>query len=279
MKRWIAGLSALVVLAGGATGAAMALAQGGPSLTLYEGEGYGGQSKRIDRAVRDLNSVRFNDMARSLVAEGRWEVCLDAAFRGQCRIVQGQVSDMGDWNGSISSVRYLGPADWGAAGGSAVGGGSTVAATQGQQVPAAQPQEEWRPMQRTDLFGSDYHEFDLNSGQDWRACKSACDADGRCQSWTMTIPGSTLYGRCYLKNTVPTPTEAECCISGIKGAPSAGGPGAGGQAASGGYAGAQGSSRGPNAAETAAQRAARVAAEEAERRTHDRIREGIGRIF
>lgn len=37
--------------------------------------------------------------------------------------------------------------------------------------------------------------------------------------------------------------------------------------------------RQPNAAESAAQRAARVAAEEAERRAHDRIREGIGRLF
>lgn len=279
MKRWIVGLSAMAVLAVGATGAAMALTQAGPSLTLYEGEGYAGQSKRIDRAVRDLDSIRFNDSTRSLVAEGRWEVCLDAAFRGQCRVVQGQVSDMGDWNGSISSVRYLGPSDWGATGGSAVGDGSTAAGAQGRAAPVAQPQEEWRPMQRTDLFGGDYHEFDLNSGQDWRACKSACDADGRCQSWTMTIPGSTPHGRCYLKNTVPNPTEGECCISGIKGAPSAGGPNAGGQAARGGYRGGQRSSRGPNAAETAAQRAARVAAEEAERRTHDRIREGVGRFF
>lgn len=37
--------------------------------------------------------------------------------------------------------------------------------------------------------------------------------------------------------------------------------------------------RQPGAVESAAERAARVAAEEAERRVHDRIREGIGRLF
>lgn len=40
-----------------------------------------------------------------------------------------------------------------------------------------------------------------------------------------------------------------------------------------------GRDREPGAVESAAERAARVAAEETERRVHDRIREGIGRIF
>lgn len=270
MKKWIVGVAALAACA--AT-AAIALAQSGPTLTLYEGEGYQGDVRRIDRAVRDLSSVRFNDSARSLIAEGRWEVCLDANFRGQCRVVQGQVSDMGDWNGSVSSVRYLGPADWGAARGPATTSGASVPVT--PAVTSVSPVEDWQPMFRTDLFGGDYREFDLASGQDWRACRTACEADGRCQSWTMTIPGSTPYGRCYLKNTVPAPNEGECCISGIKGATSSGGP------ANVSGATGSGANRGRQAggAESAAERAARVAAEEAERRAHDRIREGVGRLF
>lgn len=46
-----------------------------------------------------------------------------------------------------------------------------------------------------------------------------------------------------------------------------------------GWTGAGGSERRPGVVESAAERAARVAAEEAESRVHDRIREGIGRIF
>lgn len=61
--------------------------------------------------------------------------------------------------------------------------------------------------------------------------------------------------------------------------------GGGGQASIGGghrQAGAPpapGAPRAPGVAETAAERAARVAAEEAERRVHNRIREGVGRLF
>ncbi len=263
MRKWFVGIA---VLAACAASAAIALAQSGPSLTLYEGVGYSGDTRLVDRAVPDLDRLRFNDSARSLVAEGRWEVCLDASFRGQCRVVQGHVSDMGDWNGSISSARYLGPADWGSVGAHAGAGDSRISSP----APSTQV-EAWRPMFRTDLFGGDYHEFDLSAGQDWSACRAACEADGRCQSWTMTIPGSTPHGRCYLKNSVPTPNDAECCVSGIKGAASSGGHAARDPA--------RGASREPSVAERAAQRAGQATGEEVERRVHDQIREGIGRLF
>lgn len=134
MKRTAAGFGvvAIAVLA-----PAMAAAQNGPVLRLYADTGFAGESHRVDRGVENLNTVRFGDKARSMVAEGRWEVCLDAGYRGGCRVVQGRVSDMGDWNAKVSSVRYLGPSDWGAGGdgGAAQTGGAKVAGSS----PAASP--------------------------------------------------------------------------------------------------------------------------------------------
>jgi Beta/Gamma crystallin. len=92
----------------------LANAQNAPALRLYAEAGFGGESHRVDRGIENLDTLRFGDRARSMIAEGRWEVCLDANYRGGCRVVQGQVSDMGDWSARISSVRYLGPSDWGA---------------------------------------------------------------------------------------------------------------------------------------------------------------------
>ena len=93
----------------------LAAAQNAPSLRLYSDTGLAGDVLRIDRGVSNLDDLNFNDAAHSLIAEGRWEICLDAGHAGACRVVQGQITDMGDWNGSISSARYLGPGDWGSA--------------------------------------------------------------------------------------------------------------------------------------------------------------------
>lgn len=105
----------------------VAAAQSGQSLRLFSEPGYSGDSYRADRSIENLDRVRFNDAAHSLIAEGRWEVCLDAGYSGGCRVVQGRISDMGDWNGSLSSARYLGPGDWGDAGGGSGGGSGSWA--------------------------------------------------------------------------------------------------------------------------------------------------------
>ena len=135
MKRSAAGF-AVLLFAVAAPG--LAVAQNAPSLRLFSDTGFAGDSRRIDRGVENLDRLQFNDAARSLIAEGRWEVCLDARYAGACRIVQGQVSDMGDWAGSVSSVRYLGPGDWGSGAGSGSvasgpAGSSQVAGTTGGQ--------------------------------------------------------------------------------------------------------------------------------------------------
>lgn len=125
MKRAAAGVGAVAIAVLAPT---MAAAQNGPALRLYAETGFAGDSHRVDRGVENLITVRFGDRARSMIAEGRWEVCLDAGYQGGCRVVQGRVSDMGDWNARVSSVRYLGPSDWGAGGDA---GGTQAGATGG----------------------------------------------------------------------------------------------------------------------------------------------------
>lgn len=68
----------------------------------------------------------------------------------------------------------------------------------------------------TDRPGSDYRSFDLQSGQFWTECRTACRNEGQCQAWTYVKPG--LQGpqaRCWLKNTIPAAFGNECCVSGV----------------------------------------------------------------
>jgi hypothetical protein len=88
-----------------------------PTLTLYSGPSGQGDSRTFWQANDNLQSVRFNDAATSLVAEGRWEVCADSGFRSICRVFEGRVDDLGQFRGLISSVRPLdGPYGVGAGG-------------------------------------------------------------------------------------------------------------------------------------------------------------------
>jgi hypothetical protein len=106
-----------------------------PRLTLFGTEGFSGAPVTLTRDVSNLQSVAAadgfdgtaNDYARSLRAQGRWLVCMDAGFLTGCREVSGDVADLGEDGGSISSARYLGPA-------------RVAAATGGQtSAPAAGP--------------------------------------------------------------------------------------------------------------------------------------------
>lgn len=59
-----------------------------PTLTLFDDQGFRGRSYSAQRAVRNLADVGFNDMAASIrLSGGRWEVCTDKNFKGQCLIV------------------------------------------------------------------------------------------------------------------------------------------------------------------------------------------------
>lgn len=76
-------------------------------LRLFESEGFAGRVQAVRDAQANLNAFGFNDVARSLVAYGRWEVCEHANFAGRCRIVAGEVADLRQIGllGAISSAR------------------------------------------------------------------------------------------------------------------------------------------------------------------------------
>lgn len=229
-------LALVVVLASASTGAFVVHAAADPqaaSLTLYGGENYAGAPVTVTRNISNLQEVAAsdgfdgtaNDYAHSLRAIGRWEVCMDAGYRTDCMVVHGHIASLGERNGSISSVRLL----------AAPTAGATVAASRGKREKAAPraaaapaptstpaPASEWRPMYNTDLFGGDLRGIVYDRpGNDWRSCKAACDGDRQCRSWTYVVPGRTEHGECFLKDSIPERSESDCCISGIKGAPSA----------------------------------------------------------
>ncbi|MGZ5200978.1 MAG: beta/gamma crystallin-related protein [Telluria sp.] len=81
-------------------------------ISLYDREGLHGRVFSTERPVRDFSRVGFNDRATSLIVEsGRWEVCDDANFRGQCMVLRrgtyNSLDQMG-MNDRISSVRPVG---------------------------------------------------------------------------------------------------------------------------------------------------------------------------
>jgi uncharacterized protein YcfJ len=92
--------------------AAVALAAAGHAsaqITFYEGQGFRGRAFSTETQVRDLERRGFNDRASSIVVDrGRWEVCEDARFAGNCVVLRrGSYDSLRDvgLDRSISSVR------------------------------------------------------------------------------------------------------------------------------------------------------------------------------
>ena len=52
---------------------------------------------------------RIGDLSYSLEATGRWELCKDTNYRGQCVVYEGRHDELGRLGGTFSSARYLGP--------------------------------------------------------------------------------------------------------------------------------------------------------------------------
>jgi uncharacterized protein YcfJ len=99
-----------ILVAGLALGATAAGAQ----VTFYDQEGFRGQTFTTNRQVSNLDRYGFNDAASSaVVTRGRWEVCTDEQFGGECRLLQPGSYDslrgMGLGN-RVSSVRPAGGA-------------------------------------------------------------------------------------------------------------------------------------------------------------------------
>jgi hypothetical protein len=80
------------------------------SITFYQDDNYAGRQFTTDRPVTNLGQTGFNDRARSaVVRDGRWEVCVDADFNGNCSVLApGSYPNLGAYAGRISSMRPLG---------------------------------------------------------------------------------------------------------------------------------------------------------------------------
>ncbi len=84
----------------------------GADLTFYEHDNFGGRRLDVGDDIADLGRSDFNDTASSIMIErGRWEVCVDADFRGKCVVLgPGRHESLGGLglNDEISSVRRVG---------------------------------------------------------------------------------------------------------------------------------------------------------------------------
>jgi len=91
-----------------------------------------------------------------------------------------------------------------------------------ERRPAPPPPTVSRGMEHNvDRMGQDYQNFDLPK-PDPRICQEKCAADPKCKAWTYVKPNTTQgpRPRCWLKHSVPPPRESDCCVSGVKAAPS-----------------------------------------------------------
>ncbi len=85
-----------------------------PRLVLYSLDNFTGRSIQTTSDLEQLSSMNFNDAARSMIAEGRWEICQHIRYEGTCRTFEGRVAHIPRDIGGISSVRYVGPGRGGA---------------------------------------------------------------------------------------------------------------------------------------------------------------------
>jgi PAN domain len=69
-----------------------------------------------------------------------------------------------------------------------------------------------------DRVGGDYLTFTVRNG-DPAVCAARCERDSHCRAWSFSYPRTTqTQATCWLKNKVPTPSEDDCCVSGVRGA-------------------------------------------------------------
>jgi len=77
------------------------------SITFYQDDNYRGRQFTADQPVSNFDRSGFNDRVNSAVVhDGRWEICVDAEFRGGCAVLgPGAYPTLGAYAGRISSVR------------------------------------------------------------------------------------------------------------------------------------------------------------------------------
>ena len=85
---------------------------GAGELTLYGRADFAGRELTLREAASNLRAQGFNDRAASMVVRsGRWELCTEAAFRGDCAVfARGEYRKLDRFAGVVSSAREVGTA-------------------------------------------------------------------------------------------------------------------------------------------------------------------------
>ncbi len=110
MKRnAISGTAVALTLSAAAFSLASTTAQAG-EISLFESTGFGGRQVSLRSAAPSISNIGFNDRTSSIVVRsGRWEVCSDDGFRGECAIFEpGQYASLdGRFDKRVSSAREV----------------------------------------------------------------------------------------------------------------------------------------------------------------------------
>lgn len=82
----------------------------GSEIILYDDVNFRGGQVTLDRFNDSLGTVNFNDRASSIVVRsGRWQVCANSRYLGQCQVIDSNVSNLSviGLNNRITSIRPL----------------------------------------------------------------------------------------------------------------------------------------------------------------------------
>jgi hypothetical protein len=80
-----------------------------PDVELFEHDDFQGRRLNVRGDLGDLQENNFNDMVSSLIVNrGRWELCTDARYRGNCKTFgPGRYPNVRGYNDEFSSIRRV----------------------------------------------------------------------------------------------------------------------------------------------------------------------------
>jgi len=110
MNRQIPSMTAMALSLSLATLSLVGAAAHAGEIYLYEDTGFAGRQVGIRSNAPSISSMDFNDRTSSIVVRaGRWEVCNDDGYRGECAIFEpGQYASLdGRFDKRVSSVREI----------------------------------------------------------------------------------------------------------------------------------------------------------------------------
>lgn len=76
---------------------------------IFKHPEFRGAALAVDRPIRNLRNLGFNDTVSSIDVRGAWEVCIDPDFRGRCVVIDRPAGHLSQirMNDNISSLRPL----------------------------------------------------------------------------------------------------------------------------------------------------------------------------